>query len=155
MTRNTKRSNLAIAAIALLAASVPCFAQAQSVEVSGEASNGVAITVPELVASSRPQFTAVRPRPGIFNLELKSATGVALSEKPHSFSPASFMVRMGEVSGSDFLGQQPTIYEMGLGNSKKQFGADDDYGGVDQRKHVTSVPSLGQKLPDSKQSCAR
>jgi hypothetical protein len=146
MTRNTKLSNLAIAAIALLAASASSFAQTQSAVARTETSKVVAMAAPELAVPSRsPQLTA-----SIFNIEPKSVT--ALSAKPHSLSPASFMARVSDVStlGNQHLfGKQTTIYEMDLGNSKKQFRADDD-NGVEQRKRVSFVPSLGQKLPDSK-----
>lgn len=151
MTR-TKLSNTSIAAIALFAASVPCFAQTQSAESRVKESNAVAMASPQLAAPFKaPQLTADEPRLGVLTLEPKSFAALGPGEKSPSLSPASFMVRMGQVStleNQHLFGQQTMIYEMGLGNSKKQFRADDDNGGVDQKKRVTFVPSLGQKLPD-------
>ncbi|MCM3905882.1 MAG: hypothetical protein ND866_29685 [Pyrinomonadaceae bacterium] len=151
MTR-TKLSNTSIAAIALFAASVPCFAQTQSTEFRVKESNAVAMASPQLTAPFKtPQLTADEPRFGLLNVKPKSVAAVAPGENSPSLSTAAFMVRMGQVSTLEsqyFFGQQTPIYEMGLGNSKKQFRADDDNGGVDQKKRVTFVPSLGQKLPD-------
>ena len=151
MTR-TKLSNTSIAAIALFAASVPCFAQTQSEESRMKESNAVAMANPQLaVPFKAPQLKADEPRLGVLNLEPKSVAAVAPGKNSPSLSPASFMVRMGQVStveSQHFFGQQTTIYEMGLDNSKKQFRADDDNSGVNQKKRVTFVPSLGQKLPD-------
>jgi hypothetical protein len=151
MTTNTKLSTLSIAAIALLAASAPCFAQTKSADISEESSNVVAMVGSELaVISSNSKFTTAELLPGLLNAEPKSASNVKPSEKPRSLSPDAFRVQMGQfsaVENQNSFGQRTTIYEMGLGNFKKQFRADDDSNGT-QKKRVSFVPSLGPKMPD-------
>jgi hypothetical protein len=152
MTSNTKLSSISIAAIALLAASAPCFAQTKSAEIREDASNVVAMAGPELaMTSSSPKLTTAELRHGLLNAGPKSANEVAPSAKPRSLSPAAFKMSTGQFSAVEnqrVFGQKTTIYEMDLGNSKKQFRADDDSYGVDyQNKRVSFVPSLGQRLP--------
>jgi hypothetical protein len=151
MTTNTKLSNLSIAAIALLAASAPCFAQAKSADIRQDASNVVAMAGSEVaMTSSTPKLTTAELRSGLLNVEPKSAAGASLSEK-RSLSSNTFRAKMEQLSAvenQNLFSQKTTIYEMSLGNFKKQFRADDDSNGADQKKRVSFVPSLGQKLPD-------
>jgi hypothetical protein len=102
------------------------------------------------MTSSTPKLTTAELRSGLLNVEPKSAAGASLSEK-RSLSSNTFRAKMEQLSAvenQNLFSQKTTIYEMSLGNFKKQFRADDDSNGADQKKRVSFVPSLGQKLPD-------
>ncbi len=141
MTRNTKLSNLSIAAIALLAASVPCFAQTQSAESRGR--NQTLLRWLILNWQCPSAGPSLQPTSHVLAYSTSSRR-VSLTSRPAknltSLSPAAFKMRMGQVSAVEnqhFFGQQTTIYEMGLGNFKKQFRADDDSSACRTRKSAS------------------
>lgn len=149
MTSRQKLSSLLIAATALLAASVPCFAQSQSVESRHELTSAAMTVVEPAIALNRERTTAESL---IANEDLmpKSMTAVTSSANRPRVSLAMFKQSGSQFSTGEsqrFVVPQSTIYDNRVDDSKKQFRADED-GGTASRPRVTFVPSRGQKLPD-------
>ena len=147
MTRHKTISSLSIAAIALLAAAAPSFAQTQS-DQSGKVGTP---TMEQTIASNR-EFTSVtRSR--------AAATEVAPTTVNNNRAARSFVLpanafkvpnHFTSAEASRFVTGQMNFLNAGPSDptAKKQFRADDDSANSSRAKGVTFVPSRGQKLPE-------
>ncbi len=143
MTNKQTLTSLSIAAIALMAAAVPCFAQTSAIETrpeAGAAVSEVAVAINRTpgsvmnvapASSELPSTKAVTPNRGItFSVETFKATS-------HTTT-----------STSNFLKSQPTTEETVLTFSMKQLKVDNDVGSERRTSRIEFVPSRGQKLPE-------
>ena len=148
MTSNQKLSSLVIAAAALLAASVPCFAQAQSADSRDESTPAAVTGVERTVALTRERATA-ESLPTYEGITPKSNNVVSARSSQPSLSMAMFKQSASQFSAGEsqrFIAPQTTIYDR-VDNSKRQFRVD-DYDGPAPRPRVSFIPSRGPKLPD-------
>ena len=149
MTRHKTISSLSIAAIALLAAAAPSFAQTQSDQSGKDTPGSVATPAIEQTIASNRELTAVtRSRAGATEVErtnVKPASSFILPARafkvPDHFTSAET---------SRFVNGQMNFMNAGPSDptAKKQFRADDDSANSSRAKGVTFVPSRGQKLPE-------
>jgi len=148
MTRHKTISSLSIAAIALLAAAVPSFAQAQLDQSSRDMQGSVDTqAIEQTIASNTELIAAAKLR--VTTANRSPVNNVTRTTSP-MLSASAFKLHNNFVSGtSQFVSPKPTFnYDSpSVPGSKKQFRAGDD-DSSSGRKLVTFVPSLGQKLPD-------
>ena len=142
MTTNQKLSSLSIAAIALMAAAAPCFAQVSSNESRPE----TVAPVSELaVATNRTPGSVVNVAPVASE---QPKVNVAASKRVPSFSAETFKIssQSNAIGESNFLKGQPTMTQTGLDYSKIQIKVDSNE--VTKTHRIEFVPSRGQKLPE-------
>lgn len=150
MTRHKTISSLSIAAIALLAAASPSFAQTQS-EQSGSVTPGtVATPVIEQTLASNRELTATKSRVAATEVEKTSVNNAARTARPFVLPANAFKVpnHFTSAEASRFVNGQMNFSNAGPSDpgAKKQFRADDEDNS--KPKRITFVPSLGQKLPE-------
>lgn len=143
MRRTKTFSSLSVAAIALLAAAVPCVAQNQS--------SGSKLAAPgsgfELVFNR--QARANELGSGFVFIEAKDAAQVLQVNKSSMLSLAlinatrQFSFMKNELS----LDPQTIRFETPSLDFKKQFRTDDEIGAERGKRHLTFVPSRGPKVP--------
>ena len=153
MTKNKTLSNLSMAVVALLAATVSCFAQAQSTENFSETAGSAVATNSSLAlafngnpfgaAASRFDGRSVESR----SVEPKAIFNVAPAKSPLNLSAATFEVsNQFATENKAFLGSQVSAIDAGKFDSKQQFRAN-DYAPVKTPK-VSFVPSRGPWMPN-------
>jgi len=142
MPTNQKLSSLSIAAIALMAAAAPGFAQVSSNESRPET---VAPVTELVLATNRPPGSVVNVAPVASE---QPKVNVVASKRVPSLSAETFKIsgQSNAIGESNFLKKQPTMTQRGLGYSKTQFKVDSDE--VIKTRRIEFVPSRGQKLPE-------
>lgn len=151
MTRHKTISSLSIAAIALLAAASPSFAQTQS-EQSGSVTPGSVVTpvIEQTLASNRELTATTRSRVAATEVEPTSVNNAARTARPFVLPANAFKVpnHFTSAEASRFVNGQMSFSNAGPSDpgAKKQFRADDEDNS--KPKRITFVPSLGQKLPE-------
>ena len=153
MTRHKAISSLSIAAIALLAASAPSFAQTQSDQSGKDTSGSVATPAIEQTIASNRELTAVtRSRAGTTEVEPTSVNNAARTASSFILPANAFKVpnHFTSAEASRFINQQMNFINAGPSDptARKQFHAGDDSANSSRAKGVTFVPSRGQKLPE-------
>jgi hypothetical protein len=140
MRRNKTISSLSIAAIALLAAAVPCFAQSQSPGKGAETADVVAAPSSglELALNRDSRVTAPRtdtapvvsnPRTGLTPAAFKTTGTFSMVEQKFSFV------------------KQPVQFETPSIDLRTQFRTDDETNVERTSNRITFVPSRGPKFP--------
>lgn len=143
MRRNKIFSTLSVAAVALLAAAVPCFAQDQS--------SGSKFAAPgsgfELVFMR--QARAIEASSGFGFVEPKDAAQFVHMNKSSTLRLAFINATRQFTFMKNQLSFDPqTIrFEAPSLDSKKQFRTDDEIGAERAKRRVTFVPSRGPKVP--------
>ena len=147
MRKNTMLSNLSLAAIALLVAAFPSFAQTQSNESRGESASISAAAESGLLAFNR---NSPARRVNASFVQPKGDLEIAPVRTSSTFSPAAFMA-VSQSSGQFtrenrlFISTQVPVYEAATISSRPQFNVD-NYVPKD-RPRVTFVPSTHPWLP--------
>lgn len=143
MKKNITFANLLIAAIAFLAATVPCFAQSASTEgsagatsVSTTSGSGVTLALNKV----RPATAAARVRESAV-----SPTTAAAKNTP-KLSPSAFKVSDEFTTGSKHFVGTVQLYESDTLESKRQFRLDEHT--PTESSKVTFVPSRGPRMPN-------
>jgi hypothetical protein len=143
MRENKMLSSLSIAAIAIVAAFVPCVAQAQANGHREDTSNLIATAGNDLA----PSFNA--------NKAVASDAGrrglnpvVTANPRP-TLSAESFKVPASTAVGDDTLssGQQVDLFQVTSIDSRKSYRADDDLRIERSKRRIEFVPSMGLRMP--------
>jgi len=148
MRKNTVLSNLSLAAITLLVAALPCFAQTQSNESRAESAGTIAAAGSGLMLAFN--RTSQAPRVNASFVQPKGALELAPVRTSSTFSPAAFM-NASQGSGQFtrenrlFISTQAPVYEGATISSRPQFHVDNYVPG--ERPAVTFVPSRHPWLP--------
>ena len=134
MASHKKLSSLTIAAAALFAAAIPCFAQAQA--------NRTDAVTPAVINVAEPTLALNRETP-----EPTDAIAVVTAEHQPRLSPAILKQQPDQfATGRRFMKSTGSIFESRVWNSKPQFRTGDE---LPPTPRVAFVPSRGQKLPDA------
>jgi hypothetical protein len=150
MRKNKVLSNLSMAAIALVAAAFPCFAQNQTNEPREESASAIARAESGLMLAFNRNSAA--PRVNASFVQPKGVLEIAPVRTSSTFSPAAFMT-LSQSSGQFtrenrlFISTQAPVYEAATFSSRPQFNVD-NYVPKD-RPRVTFVPSRGPWVPNS------
>ena len=152
MRKNKVLSNLSMAAIALVAAAFPCFAQIQSNEVRGESAKISAAADTGLMAFNRNSPAVSAGRVNASFVQPKGALEIGPVKTASTFSPADF--KSSTKSSGQFTKENPLsfstqmqVYVAATFDSRPQFNVD-NYVPKD-RPRVTFVPSRGPWVPNS------
>jgi hypothetical protein len=153
MTTHKTISTLSIAAIALLAAAAPSFAQAQSKDAQGSnAADNTTPVIEQTLASNREVTAVTKAR--VATTEEISVNSTARTETFRNLSTNAFKspTHFTSAQSSRFVSPQVNFNDAGPRdpNAKQQFRADDDESSKGGAGRVTFVPSRGQKLPESR-----
>jgi hypothetical protein len=135
MKTNRTFANLPVAAILLLVASLPCFAQVtgnESTSVVAVANNGQTVALKMTLRAVPPSLEETTV----------SSKNVDRTKSPLNLTPATFKVSDQFNLDSTFL--SGTQLKREAPDSKQQFRLDDD---TTSRSTVTFVPSRGPRLP--------
>ena len=139
MRKNNTLSNLPIAAILMLVASLPCLAQV----TANESTSTLA------VADSGPTLSlnkTMRAVPLTVEETPVTPKNVADSKRVKSLSPALFKMPNQFSTDSKFVSGPQLANDLDAPDFKRQFSIDDDT--PIQRSRVTFVPSRGFRLPN-------
>lgn len=151
MTRHKTISSLSIAAIALLAAAVPSFAQAQLDQSSRDMQRSVDTQAIEQTIASNTELIAAAKLRVTTPATSEVVKNVTRTTSPR-LSASTFKLQNNFTSGasSQFVSSKPTFNYASPSDpsARKQFRSDDYDSSSTGRKLVTFVPSRGQKLPD-------
>lgn len=142
MKKNYTFSNLPMAAIVLLVASLPCLAQATANESSSALA--VAGNVPTVASIKvfHPVSTSVEDTP----VTLVTSKRAESRKSPLNLTVATFKVSNEFSMDSKFFSKTQIATEAYTPDSKEQFRLDDDT--QTKNRKVTFVPSRGFKLPE-------
>lgn len=142
MKKNYTFSNLPMAAIVLLVASLPCLAQVTANESSSALA--VAGNVPTVASNKvfHPVPTSVEDIP----VTLVTSKRVESSKSPLNLTAATFKVSNEFSMDSKFFSKTQIATETYTPDSKEQFRLDDNT--ETKNSKVTFVPSRGFKLPN-------
>jgi hypothetical protein len=134
MSTQKRLSHLSFAAAALLAAALPCFAQAESNQTRNQAGN--------LNAAEATQIAVLgTERVSVNKAETRKAADAKVSEKRPTLSAEQFrQAAKGSASANAFLATQIFAAPKDLKSSNNDETAS---------RKITFVPSKGQKLPSS------
>jgi len=136
MASHKKLSSLTIAATALFAAAIPCFAQAQANESRTDAVRPASIIN---VAESTLALNRETPAP-------KDVAPFATAEHQPRLLPAMFKQLDQFSTGRSFMRSTGSIFAPRVWNTTPQFRIGDE---LPPTPEVAFVPSRGQKLPDA------
>ena len=132
-------SRLAIAAIILIAAAIPSFAQTKSADVSARTVHAAPGSGLELAFHRTPVSTAdfrtIEPTDSV-------------KRAPVTLTAAMFTSAPFDYVGQKTFTPQFTIYDTNQIDSKVQFSTDSDGAMTPSKHRVTFVPSKGQKIPN-------
>jgi hypothetical protein len=149
MTKNKTLSNLSMAVVALMAATVSCFAQNQSSETRSETPSSVVAQNNSLsLAFDRNPFAGAASRFDSRADERNSVVEPKTTRSKLNLSAATFEVST-QVTNENkaFLGSQLNVMtDVVKFDSKQQFRAD-DYAPHKTPK-ISFVPSRGPRMPD-------
>ena len=137
MSRQTKLSKLAIAAAALLTASVPCLAQNDLNKTKSDTNNVVAVVVshmPKDVTASAESTT-------------RTSSDVAVNETSSTFSAAKFMNAAKQSVKDQALTATATNSELRINTWEAP--RVDTFAAPKKSKSIEFIPSRGQRLPDN------
>lgn len=140
MRKNYTLSNLPMAAVVLLVASLPCFAQV----TANESSSVLAIADNRPTIELNKNSRAVPSSSGETSVAPKNVERV---KSPLSLSPNAFKVSDKFSIDSKFFSVSQMANGLDTSDSKRQFRVDDDT--PVERSRVTFVPSRGQRLPNA------
>ena len=151
MRKNKVLSNLSMAAIALVAAAVPCFAQIQTTEARGESAKiSAAAESGSMLAFNRTSPGVSAGRVNASFVQPKGALEIAPVKTASTFSPADF--KSSTKSSGQFtrenrfsFGTQVQVYEAATFDPRPQFNVDNYV--PRERPRVTFVPSRHPWLP--------
>ena len=138
MKKNYTFSNLPMAAIVLLVASLPCLAQVTASDSSSALA--VAGNVPTVASN-----TVFHPVPTSVEDTAVTSKSVERVKSPLNLTPATFKVSNEFNMDSKFFSRTQISTEAYSPDSKEQFRLDDDT--QTKSSKVTFVPSRGFKLP--------
>jgi hypothetical protein len=130
MSKQKRFSKLALAATGLLAASVTCFAQADTAKSQNESTSVVAVA-----SSNQPK---VDERIDNYGVLAKTNESVVVTETKKNFSPEKFMTAVKQSSNSKSTFVMTPSYEL----------RKDEFAKASAPKRIEFVPSTGQKLPE-------
>jgi hypothetical protein len=137
MSKQKMISKLTVAIAAVLVATVPAFAQTDSVNLQSGSQTMVTADSSNAIAWN-----------GAFKLEnpFKTVTAAptTVSEKQISVSPTNFKMELNRLGSDSFVKTPNTNFQ--VWNPAEQVKAPETK--VTSPKRITFVPSLGQKLPD-------
>jgi len=143
MKKSITFANLSIAAIAFLAATVPCFAQSASTESSADLTI-VSTTRDNSMTLALNKVGATAPAESVREATVSSTTSVA--KNTQKLSPSAFKVSDELTTGSKHFFGAAQLYEADTLESKRQFRVDEHT--TSERSSVTFVPSRGPRLPN-------
>jgi hypothetical protein len=149
MRKNKVLSNLSMAAIALVAAAFPCFAQTQSNDARGESAGISAADESGLMLAFNRTPTVSGPRVNASFVQPKGALEIAPVKTASTFSAADFKT-FSQSSGqftreNRLFNTQVSVYEAATFNFRPQFNVDNYV--PSERPRVTFVPSRRPWLP--------
>jgi hypothetical protein len=155
MTSHKTISSLSIAAIALLVAAAPSFAQAQLDQSSRDMQSSVDTQAIEQTIAFNTEFiSGAKLRvatPATSEVERTAVKNFTRTARP-MLSASDFRVQSNLTAGTDsqFVTPKMSFYYDGVTepNARKQFRSDDYDPSSNGRKALTFVPSRGQKQPD-------
>jgi hypothetical protein len=137
MSKQKMISKLTVAIAAVLVATVPAFAQTDSLNLQSDSQTMVTADSSNAIAWN-----------GAFKLEnpFKTVTAAptTVSEKQISVSPTNFKMALNRLGSDSFVKTPTTNFQ--VWNPAEQVKAPETK--VTSPKRITFVPSLGQKLPD-------
>lgn len=151
MRKNKTLSSLSLAAVAVVAAAVPCFAQDHSSESRAAENSLVAASGAGFEMAFNRESRATAPRNGLGSVEPKNIVDTApVVTSPATLSKAAFKGtdRSALIENKFSFNSQLSWYEAPSFNSKSQFRVDDESVPERSTKLITFVPSRGQKLPN-------
>jgi len=137
MSNQKRLSQLSFAAVALLAAALPCWAQTESSKARNNQADALSMNRPtEIAALGNERLT-------VHKAETKSAATV--TEKQTTLSRAKFQQALVQATSANptFLTNPTTISEINWEKTRR-LGNDNE---STSPKRITFVPSRGQKLP--------
>ena len=146
MRRNKTISSLSIAAIALLAAAVPCFAQSQSTGKNAETASVVAESGSGLELALNRDSRVTAPSTDSAPVETKNRPDASNSR---SLTPAAFKTAgtFSMVEQKFSFVKQPAQFEAPSIDLRTQFRTDDETNVERSSNRITFVPSRGPKFP--------
>jgi hypothetical protein len=140
MKKNHTFSNLPMAAIVLLIASLPCLAQATTTDSTS------ALAVAENTSTLTLNNTLRTVRPSTPSIEDTAITSKSVERKSSlNLTAATFKVSEQLSMDSKFVTRTQLNTEVAAPDSKEQFRLDND---TTTNSKVTFVPSRGYKLPN-------
>ena len=139
-------TKLSIAAVVLLAGSIPCFAQTQSIAYAADAKSTAVGSGLELALNRQSSVTS--PLTGFVVVEPKNVADTKHVTSP-ALTAAAFKTSDHFVKAeNNFSGDSQTIWSTKTSiNSKPQFRINDESNAQTSRNRVTFVPSRGPKVP--------
>jgi hypothetical protein len=143
MKKNITLTNLLLAAVAFLAATVPCFAQSASTESPAD-STSVSSTRDSGVTLALNNVRATAPAFRFREAAVSPTTTVA--KNTLKLTPSAFKVSDELTSGSERFFGTAQIYQSDTLDSKRQFRVDEDT--PTEQSKVTFVPSRGPRMPN-------
>jgi len=138
MKKNYTFSNLPMAAIVLLVASLPCLAQV----TANESTNVLAADNGSMLALNKTSRTVP---PSVVSESAVASKSVERVKSPIKLTPAMFKVSEASSVNSKFFTRTQLNSEVASPDSKDQFRLDDDT--RTESSKVTFVPSRGFRLP--------